>query len=394
MTSEAGPMNYDVTEAASLRSPQPPMDALEVSRVVLRVVELPLVTRFETSMGALTIREAVIVEVHADGCVGWGEAAAWQHPWFSYETTATTRYVLRDYLIPALLSGPARVSGDEIDPAIRGYPMAKAAVESALLDAMAKRDGISLATALGGTAATVPVGISLGIEPTLDDLLGLIQGAVSDQYRRVKLKVKPGWDVAVVREVREAFGDRLSLAVDANAAYSWADVPTLRELDALGLSMIEQPFDHSDFDLHARLQSQLGTPVCLDETIKTAQDAAIAIKLGSCQVINIKPGRVGGLLNARAIHDLCAAHGLPVFCGGMLETGIGRAANLALASLPGFTIPSDLSASRRYFSRDVIISPFELGDGGVLAVPAGPGTGIAVDERALDACTLEREVFE
>lgn len=363
-----------------------------VRAVELRLVGLPLVRPFRTSFGEETEKECVLVRLETEAAEGWGECVASPRPDFSGEFNAAAWLALRDHLAPALLAagdvGPedlaAALSG------IRGNRMAKAALEMAFLDAHLREAGRSLSSFLGGTKEHVPCGVSVGITPTLEELVEQIAGYVAEGYVRVKLKIAPGLDVERVRAVRESFPD-LPLSVDANAAYTLDDLEVFRALDELGLVMIEQPLSADDLLDHAELQARLSTPLCLDESIRSAADARAALELRSCRVVNIKQGRVGGLLEARRIHDLCRERDVPVWCGGMLETGLGRAANLALASLPGFTLPGDTSASRRYFDRD-LTEPFALEAGGTMRVPAGPGLGLRPVPERLEACTRRREV--
>lgn len=367
---------------------------MKVERVELRVVEMPLVEPFETSFGREEVRPCILVRAQGDGLSGWGECVAGAGPWYSYETIETAWHVLRDYLIPLTvgreLEHPRGISQGW--KRVRGHPMAKAALESALWDLWARSQDLSLQEALGGVKERVESGISLGIQPSVDDLLRRVERALEQGYRRIKVKIKPGWDLSVIRAVRGRFGE-IPLMADANAAYTLSDRPTLQALDEFQLLMIEQPFRYDDVVDHAELQRQLKTPICLDESVRSPDDARQALKLGSCRILNIKPGRVGGLSAAKAIHDLCVREGIPVWCGGMLETGIGRAHNVALASLPGFVLPNDLSASRRYYPEDLIEPPFELNPDGTLSVPSGPGLGVEVLEERVERVTVRREVF-
>lgn len=364
---------------------------MNIIRIELRVVRMPLRTPFATSFGALDRKDAVLIAVFSDDLCGWGEVSAFPDPYYSYETVTTSMYVLRDYLAPLLLSNPdvSPLAAAELAERVRGHPMAKAALETALLDLEAQQAGVSLWQHLGGARTQVPVGISLGIERPVVELLCRVEHALELGYQRIKMKIAPGWDIDPVGDVRRAFGNEVTLSVDANGAYGPDDADLLRRLDDFGLQMIEQPLEHDDLEQHADLQARLVTPVCLDESIKTLADARRALAIGSCQVINIKPGRVGGLLRATAIHDLCRDVGVPVFCGGMLETGVGRAANLAMATLPNFTLPSDLSASDRYFDQDLVAPPFKLSDGGFIDRPSGLGIGVNVDVELIDAFTIE-----
>jgi o-succinylbenzoate synthase len=362
---------------------------MKLDSVELIHVRLPLVAPFETSLGRIEIKDAVLVRGEADGLTGWAEVAAWYDPWYSYETVDTSLYVLERYLIPRAIDRDVSAI-DSIDPwpEVRGYPMAKAALQVLALDLLAQAEAQPLARRIGGVRSSVDVGISLGIEPSVEALLDRIATAVDNGYQRVKVKIKPGWDVAVVAAIRERFGDSLPLMVDANGAYRLSDAEHLASLDIFGLTMIEQPLDYDDLDDHAALSRRLRTPICLDESVPNLRAVRRALALGSCRVVNVKHGRLGGPVTARAVHDSCADAGVAVFCGGMLETGIGRAANVAVASLPNFTVPGDLSASNRYFERDLIDPPFVLNPGGVLDVPDRPGLGVDVDEDFLRECTI------
>ncbi len=362
--------------------------------VELRLVGIPLVRPFRTSFGTETEKECILVRVLTDEAQGWGECVAGPRPDYAEEFNEAAWAVLRDHLAPALLAA-GEVTAGEVAGAlagVRGHRMAKAALEMAVLDAELRASGRSLAEALGGARERVPCGVSVGIAASVDALLEQVAGYVAEGYRRVKLKIEPGLDVARVRAVREAFPE-VPLSVDANGAYRLEDAPVLEALEAFELVMIEQPLHHEDLLDHATLQRRLATPICLDESIRGVADARAALELGSCRVINIKPGRVGGLLEARRIHDLAVERGVPVWCGGMLETGVGRAANLALAALPGFTLPGDTSASRRYFEED-LTEPFEMDPDGSMAVPRGPGLGVEPLPERLAACTRRVEVVE
>jgi O-succinylbenzoate synthase len=360
-----------------------------IERIYLHHISLPYVHPFETSFGRELSREAILVAVESDGLLGWGECVAGTGPWYSYETVGTAWHVLVDFLAPALLG--ADISRPEQAAQrfsrVRGHAMARASLENAVWDLLGRAQGVSLATMLGGVRSAVPVGVSVGIEPTLDELLAQVEGYVAAGYGRVKLKIKPGWDVPVVRAVRERWPD-IALQVDANSAYTLADAGRLAELDQFDLLLIEQPLHHDDMVDHAVLQMQLKTPICLDESIHSPQHARWALDIGACRIINIKVGRVGGFTAAREIHDLCAARGVPVWCGGMLETNIGRAGNLALAALPNFTLPGDISASARYFHRDIAAPDFTLNADSTITVPEGPGIGVRVQPERLPAATL------
>ncbi|MFI8081707.1 o-succinylbenzoate synthase [Kitasatospora sp. NPDC086009] len=348
---------------------------MKISGIELRRIQLPLVSPFRTSFGTETGRDVLLVRVETADGEGWAECAAMSEPRYCSEYVDGVQDVLRRFLVPALPKDgiDAHTVGRVLEP-FTGHRMAKSALETAVLDAQLRASGESFAQYLGASRDKVPCGVSVGIMDSIPELLDAVDGYVAEGYARIKLKIEPGWDVEPVRAVRERFGDDLLLQVDANAAYTLVDARQLAELDAFDLLLIEQPLANDDLVQHARLADLLRTPICLDESIESAADAAAAISLGSCSVINIKPARVGGYLEARRIHDLARAHGIPVWCGGMLETGIGRAANVALAALPGFTLPGDTSGSHRYFATD-ITEPFVLADGH-LAVPTGPGLGV------------------
>lgn len=363
---------------------------MHIDRIDLRRLSLPLVRPFETSFGRVDAREFLLVTVHAGGVTGWGECVADADPFYGPETTRTAWHVIEAFLGPRLLaaplSGPADV--ERRLSLVRGHRMAKAALEMATWDAWARQHGEPISRMLGGTRARIASGVSIGIQPDLCALIERIAEELAAGYQRVKIKIKPGWDVRVVERVRERF-PALALMVDANAAYEPADAGHLQALDAFGLMMIEQPLDEEDLGEHARLQARLQTPICLDESIVSASRAEEAFALGACRIVNVKPGRVGGFGPSRALHDACARHGVPVWHGGMLESGIGRAANLHLASLPNFTLPGDIAASRRYFVPDLIDPPIEVAADGTLTVPAGPGLGVTLDESRIARATLD-----
>jgi O-succinylbenzoate synthase len=349
---------------------------MKLEGVELRRISMPLVSPFRTSFGTETARDVLLVRVVTSEAEGWGECVAMADPRYSSEYTEAAADVLRRHLIPQLAAAP-RLDAYAVGPALapfKGHRMAKAALETAVLDAELRAQGRPLARELGAVHERVPCGVSVGIMSSLGELLDAVGGYLEAGYLRIKLKIEPGWDVEPVRAVRERFGDEVLLQVDANTAYTVADARQLARLDPFGLLLIEQPLDEEDLLGHAELAKLITTPVCLDESITSARTAAAAITLGAAAIVNVKPGRVGGYLEARRIHDVCAAHGVPVWCGGMLETGLGRAANVALAALPGFTLPGDTSASDRYFRTDVT-EPFVLRDGH-LAVPTGPGLGV------------------
>jgi O-succinylbenzoate synthase len=316
-----------------------------------------------------------------------------EDPSYSYETTETAWHLLTEFLLPAVVGRDAADPEDVLGPVgwVRGHRMAKAAVEMAAWDLHARLTGAPLAEALGGQSRPVPVGVSVGLQPGDEALLERVQAYAEQGYRRVKIKIKPGRDVEMLAKVRERF-PLLPIMADANAAYTLADADRLAALDPLGLMMIEQPLAFDDLHQHAELQRRLQTPVCLDESIESVEDARLALELGACRVINIKPGRVGGFGSARAIHDLCVQAGVPVWCGGMLESGVGRAHNVSLATLPGFTLPGDISESRRYWERDLVTPEFVMRDG-TLQLPPGPGIAVEPDLDRIEALTVRRAAF-
>jgi O-succinylbenzoate synthase len=364
---------------------------VKIDRVELRRIELPLVSPFRTSFGVQTSRDILLVRVVGPDAEGWGECVALTEPVYSPEYVDGAQHVIRHHLLPRLFDAPdleASLVAPLLDD-VKGHPMAKAALEMAIIDAELRAQGVSLGTYLGATSDRVPAGVSVGIMDSLPALLDAVASYVDQGYLRIKLKIEPGWDIAVVRAVRERFGDELLLQVDANTAYTLADARHLAQLDPFDLLLIEQPLPEDDIAGHAALAQQVRTPICLDESITSARSAADAISRGACSIVNIKIGRVGGCLEARRVHDVCAAHGVPVWCGGMLETGIGRAANVALAALPNFTLPGDTSASDRYWSTD-LTAPFVLADG-YLNVPTGPGLGVSPDHDILAEVTTSAE---
>ncbi|MFF9273571.1 o-succinylbenzoate synthase [Streptomyces griseosporeus] len=363
---------------------------MKLERVEIVHVAIPLVTPFRTSFGTMTDKDTFLLHVVTDEAEGWSEFAADPEPRYCSEFTAGAELVLRDFLLPRLaaLPRPTTAALAPVLAGVKGHELAKAALETALLDAELRAYGMPLATYLGAVRDRVPAGVSVGIKNSVPELLDDVERYLAEGYVRIKLKIEPGWDLAPVRAVRERFGAELPLQVDANTAYTLADAEHLRRLDEFGLLLIEEPLEEDNLYAHARLQQRLATPVCLDESLHNARDTASAIALDACRVVNVKPARVGGYLEARRVHDVASAHGVPVWCGGMLETGIGRAPNLALAALPGFTLPGDTSASGRYFAED-ITEPFVLEDGH-LPVPTGPGIGIEPRPEALRRFTRQR----
>jgi O-succinylbenzoate synthase len=368
---------------------------MRIEQIEIRYLEMPLVQPFETSFGREEARQTIVVAVRGEGVTGWGEAATSAGPWYEYETVETCWHVLCDFLGPQVVGQDVATLGDaaHLMRRVRGHHLAKMGLEAAVADLLGQAQGASISHLLGGTRARVPVGVSIGVQDSVPALLDRIGAFWAQGYSRIKIKIRPGWDVDVVRQVRERFPD-IPLMADANSAYTLADAGLLLALDEFGLMMIEQPLAYDDLVDHAELQRQLRTPICLDESVPSLAAARAALALGSGRIINIKPGRVGGLTVARAIHDLCRERGVPVWCGGMLETGIGRAHNLALASLPGFSLPGDISGSARYFHQDVVEPPFEVSPDGTMTVPTGPGIGVAVRFDRLDAATRRHAVVD
>ncbi|MFI7011839.1 o-succinylbenzoate synthase [Streptomyces sp. NPDC050145] len=363
---------------------------MKIERVELLHIAVPLVKPFRTSFGTQTSKDTFLLRVETDAAEGWAEFGGDPDPLYSSEFTSGAELVLRDFLVPRV-AAVRELTSAKAGPAmaaVKGHYMAKAALETALLDAELRAAGMSFATFLGSVHDRVPAGVSVGIKPSIPELLDDVRQYLDEGYVRIKLKIEPGWDLEPVRAVRERFGDELPLQVDANTAYGLSDAEHLRKLDAFGLLLIEEPLDEDNLYQHAQLQRRIATPVCLDESIHSARDASAAIAMEACRVVNIKPARVGGYLEARRIHDLARAAGVPVWCGGMLETGIGRAPNLALAALPGFTLPGDTSASSRYFAED-LTEPFVLRDGH-LDVPQGPGIGVDPIPEVLRRFTVAR----
>ncbi len=368
---------------------------MKIKRVTLHQIQMPLLAPFTTSFGTELNRPCVIVEVESGGYLGYGECVAGSGPWYSYETVGTAQHVLKEWLIPRLLAveiGEPEEVWDLFAP-IRGHNMAKAGLEMACWDLFARVRGISVSQLLGGTRERVAVGVSVGIQSSPDALVDTVDRFLGAGYGRIKLKIEPGKDEDWVRPVRRRFPDIL-LQVDANSAYTLADAPIFRRMDDLDLLLIEQPLEPDDIVDHAMLQRELRTPICLDESIHAPADARHALDLVSCRIINIKPGRVGGHRRSREIHDLCRARDIPVWCGGMLETNIGRAHNVALASLPGFTLPGDISASARYYAHDIATPSFDLNGDSTLSVSTSPGIGVEIDRDALSAVTVSREVLD
>jgi O-succinylbenzoate synthase len=346
-------------------------------------------------MGTEYDEEHIIVRVDGEDITGWGESVAEGTPFYSYETVQTAWHILRDFLIPAILGKD--LSG--IDEAIasyasvRGHMMAKAGLEAALWDAFAKAVNMSLSQMLGGVRDKVDVGVSIGIQPSEKELIQKVEGYLKEGYKRIKIKIAPGNDIQYVRALRKEF-PRLLLQVDANSAYTLNDIALFKKLDEYNLSLIEQPLGYEDIFDHSKLQREIKTPICLDESIHSLDDTRAAIELESCRIINIKPGRVGGFTESKLIHDYCASMKIPVWHGGMLESGIGRAGNVALASLSNFTLPGDISASKRYYKEDIVTPEFVVNKDGTMDVPTKPGIGVEVDMNMLDKVTVRKEIFK
>lgn len=374
-----------MTIAAVGLRPLPVLD-----RIDFVTVRLPFVKPFATSVHSWAVKEALLLRLESGGVVGWGECVADPDPYYSYETTSTARHILKDFLLPLLEPGLTVQELETRSRGVRGHGMAKATLENALLDLLARQDGVPLHALLGWPRRRIPSGISIGLQDSVDDLLAAIDEALQRPYHRVKIKIMHGKDVAWVRAVRERFPD-LPLMVDANGDYRLEDADLLQELDAFGLTMIEQPLSYSDIIQHAALQAKLATPLCLDESIHCLDDALSALEIRACGIINIKQGRVGGLLESLRIASACSARNVGVWSGGMDETGIGRAFNLHLQAAEGFTIPGDTSETSRYFHEDIVTPGVVLSADGYIEIPEGPGIGAAILEDRLRTYTLALE---
>jgi O-succinylbenzoate synthase len=387
-------LDYDILLRAISAVPTEE-DSMRIERIEIRHTKMELVSAFETSMGVETHEEHIMVRVDGDGVTGWGECVVEEAPLYSSETVQTAWHVLRDFLIPGVLGRKISRVDDAIalGAKFRGHRMAKAGLESALWDALAKAKSVSLSKMLGGTRERVPVGVSVGLQATPEALVKKVGQHLEEGYRRIKIKIAPGRDIALVKALRKEF-PKILLQVDANSAYELSDVDVFRAMDDYDLLLIEQPLSYEDIYDHSKLQRKLKTPICLDESIHTLADARAALELESCRVINIKPGRVGGFTESVAIHDCCASRNIPVWHGGMLESGIGRAGNVALASLPNFTLPGDISASKRYYKEDIVEPEFVLNSDSTMTVPTRPGIGIEVLMDRLERVTVRREEFK
>lgn len=367
---------------------------MRVERLDFYHLKMPLRRPFKTSFGEESVRHCILIRLRGEGLEGWGECVAGAYPGYSYETVGTAWHVLSEFFGPAILGRslerPEQLR--EVLAGYRGHPLARAGLEMALWDALGHAQGKSLAEMLGGVRARVPVGVSVGLQRSVEELVEQVSAYVEAGYQRVKIKIQPGEDLDLVKAVRLRFPD-LPLQVDANSAYSLRDAAIFQAMDAFNLLLIEQPLAEDDLVDHSRLQVQVKTPLCLDESILSLRHARQALEIGACRIINIKQARVGGLLEAKRIHDLCLEREVPVWCGGMLETGIGRAANLALASLPGFTLPGDISATARYYELDIAEPPFVLNRDSTIQVPRGPGLGVQVRYAALERFLVRAETL-
>ena len=367
---------------------------MKIEAFTIREIQMPLVHFFETSFGRTTGRRILLVTAHCEGINGWAECVAGENPFYSPEWIETAWPTMIEYFVPALVGrslAQARESVVHMNP-VRGHRMAKAAVENALWDAEAKQKQQPLWELLGGARREIACGVSIGIQDSIEQLLDKIAIEVAAGYRRIKVKVKPGWDVSVLERIRSRWPDIL-LSCDANSAYRLDQVEHLRKFDQFNLLMIEQPLWNDDIYFHGRLQKQLNTKICLDESIRNARDAEAAVDLGACGIINIKVGRVGGFTEAKSIHDVCQSRGIPVWCGGMLESGVGRMHNVALSTLPNFRLPGDVSASKRYWKEDIIDPEVEVSPEGMITVRDEPGTGYNVREDLIEKLTVRKKTI-
>jgi o-succinylbenzoate synthase len=367
---------------------------MKLEGIELREIQMPLVSFFETSFGRTTQRRILLVRVFSDGVVGYGEATSPEGPFYNHESTGTAWHILRDFVIPRILQASMQSPADAapILKPIRGHGMAKAAVETALWDLHARQAGKPLHQLLGGSRRSIDCGVSIGIQETVADLIKKIEKEVRAGYQRIKIKIKPGWDLDVVREVRRQF-PAILLMCDANSAYTLRDIDLFKRMDEFKLLMIEQPLAWNDIIDHIQLQKAIQTPICLDESILDAEDARKAIDSSACRIINIKLGRVSGHTEAKRVHDVCTTHSIPVWCGGMLEAGIGRAHNIAMSTLQNFCLPGDVSASRRYFHRDIIDPEVEVDSQGRIEVLDGPGIGFEPNMKRIEAVTVRTEML-
>ncbi|HET7873162.1 MAG TPA: o-succinylbenzoate synthase [Terriglobales bacterium] len=367
---------------------------MKIEAITLREIQMPLVHFFETSFGRTTQRRILLITLHTDGPEGWGECVAGEDPFYSEESVDTAWYAIERYLAPALLGKSIDRAADApaLFAKVRGHRMAKGAVENALWDAEAQQKQLPLWKLLGGTQKEIACGVSIGIQNSHEQLLEKIETEVAAGYRRIKVKCKPGWDVEVFEKVRARW-PKILLSCDANSAYTLEQIEHLKKFDRFNLLMIEQPLWHDDFYFHAQLQKQLQTALCLDEAIHGRRDAQAAIELGACRIINIKVGRVGGFSEAVAVHDVAKESSIPVWCGGMLEAGIGRSHNIALSTLPNFTLPGDVSASKRYWKEDIIEPAVEVSAQGLITVSSGPGRGFGLKTNLIEKLTTRKQTL-
>jgi O-succinylbenzoate synthase len=367
---------------------------MKIEVITLREIQMPLVHFFETSFGRTYSRRILLVTVHCDGVNGWGECVAGEDPFYSSEWIESARLTITHYLAPMLI-GKNVAQGREgavLMAKVRGHRMAKASLENALWDAEARAKQQPLWKLLGGTRREIPCGVSIGIQDSPEQLLEKIQTELSAGYRRIKIKVKPGWDINILEKVRSRWPD-ITLSVDANSAYSLGELEHLRKFDQFNLLMIEQPLWNDDIYYHARLQRELRTALCLDESIENVRDAVFAVETAACRIVNVKVGRVGGFTEAEKVHDVCLANKIPVWCGGMLESGVGRAHNIALSTLENFRLPGDVSASKRYWKEDIIEPEVEVSRDGLIAIRDEPGTGYRVREDLIEKLTVKKETI-
>ncbi|HWR39959.1 MAG TPA: o-succinylbenzoate synthase [Patescibacteria group bacterium] len=366
---------------------------MKVKKIVLRKMKMEFKTPFEVSFGRMTDKHFIAVEIHGPEHVGYGDCSAFAHPFYNEETTTTAWHILQDFLIPLVFSKDEIAHPEEIHALfspIRRNKMAKASIDCALWDLYAKEQGLPLAQALGGTKKQIETGVSIGIQPTADALLKVVEHHLGEGYRRVKVKIKPGKDIAYLQAIRKEFGD-IMLMADANSAYTLKDIDLFKQMDDLNLIMIEQPLSHDDIVDHAKLQAVMKTRICLDESIHSVDDARHAIELGSTKTINIKVARVGGLTEAKKIHDLCQSFDIPVWCGGMLDTGIARAHNVAVSSLPNYRFPGDVPASNRYWKQDLTSPELVIDKNAMIEVPQKPGIGFEPVAAVMESCTYEKK---
>jgi O-succinylbenzoate synthase len=372
---------------------------MKIERIDLYHISMPLVSPFGTSFGTQSQRDCLILAMYSEGLVGWGECVATNDPGYSYETAVTAWHILSDFLIPSILGKDLQEPADVVGwmSSVRGHPLAKATIDQAAWDITAKRDGLSLAQKLAlpypeGPKDRVNVGVSIGIQPTIKETLAVIERHLGEGYGRIKLKIKPGWDMELAHAARETFPG-VPIMLDANSAYTLDDVSIFQAMDDLDLLMIEQPLGYTDIYDHSRLRPQIKSPLCLDESIHSTGDTRLALALQACDIINIKPARVSGWTEARQIHDMGRAAGIGLWIGGMLETGVGRAAQLALAALPGITLPGDISATSRYYEHDIATPFFLNAEDSTITVPTGPGLGIEIDRARLEEVTQRTQIF-